>query len=521
MSKKKDVELTREERAKKQKRKRILLIVGGVLLFFFIVIVVAVIIIAKNISNSFASGAEVEKMEARDIQSSFTIGGTIQSDNTVNLTTPSAILVADAIPVGTFVKKGDPILVFDRTSFDEAYTIADVQDTISMNTYLSSMEKMDDALTKLNAAQADVNKYTKLVNEQQALVDSLKAGMTDTDQRIAQLQSQIAIASAEYKEYSLYCEPLNGLKGPGESPYGMTQEAMQTYQTYADQKAAEIAQAQRELAAIQDGMGNVNQTTQLTEANTKLAEYKTELATAKGKVESYEAAAGNEYDRENVLLNGQITQINIGKGTEILDNYADGIVRAPYDGVLIALTTTKGNYTTPNTTFATFASLDDVSLLVSLTKKDLDSLDVGDKASIKILDKTYDGVVSQVNRMATTTANGTTSIGAIVDIKTPDDDIYIGLEGKATITTADETGVNSIPIEALNSDNDGDYVYVVDNKMTVSKKYIETGISSADYIEVKSGLDESDWVVTSYTIEPMEGETLVVSTPEYLEQIGQ
>ncbi len=517
MSKKKDVELTREERAKKQKRKRILLIVGGVLLFFFIVIVVAVIIIAKNISNSFASGAEVEKMEARDIQSSFTIGGTIQSDNTVNLTTPSAILVADAIPVGTFVKKGDPILVFDRTSFDEAYTLADVQDTISMNTYLSSMEKMDDALTKLNAAQADVNKYTKLVNEQQAIVDNLKAGLTDTDQRIAQLQSQIAIAKAQMDEFTLYATPGND----GTSPYGLTQEAMDTYKKYAEEKTVVIAQASRELASIQSGMSNVNQTTQLTEANTKLAEYKTELATAKGKVESYEAAAGNEYDRENVLLNGQITQINIGKGTEILDNYADGIVRAPYDGVLIALTTTKGNYTTPNTTFATFASLDDVSLLVSLTKKDLDSLDVGDKASIKILDKTYDGVVSQVNRMATTTANGTTSIGAIVDIKTPDDDIYIGLEGKATITTADETGVDSIPIEALNSDNDGDYVYVVDNKMTVSKKYIETGISSADYIEVKSGLDESDWVVTSYTIEPMEGETLVVSTPEYLEQIGQ
>lgn len=513
MSKKKDVELTREERAKKQKRKRILLIVGGVLLFFFIVIVVAVIIIAKNISNSFATGAEVEKMEARDIQSSFTIGGTIQSDNTVNLTTPSAILVADAIPVGTFVKKGDPILVFDRTSFDEAYTLADVQDTISMNTYLSSMEKMDDALTKLNAAQADVNKYTKLVNEQQALVDSLKAGMTDTDQRIAQLQSQIAIARAELDEYTLYAKA-------GDT-YGMSAEGMGTYESYAEAKTLEMTQASRELAALQSGMTNVNQTTALSDATTKLTEYKAELAKAKGEVETYGATAGNEYDRENVLLNGQITQINIGKGTEILDNYEDGIVRAPYDGVLIALATTKGNYTTPNTTFATFASLDDVSLLVSLTKKDLDSLDVGDKASIKILDKTYDGVVSQVNRMATTTANGTTSIGAIVDIKTPDDDIYIGLEGKATITTADETGVNSIPIEALNSDNDGDYVYVVDNMMTVSKKYIETGISSADYIEVKSGLDESDWIVTSYTIEPMEGETLVVSTPEYLEQIGQ
>ena len=513
MSKKKDVELTREERAKKQKRKRILLIVGGVLLFFFIVIVVAVIIIVKNISNSFASGAEVEKMEARDIQSSFTIGGTIQSDNTVNLTTPSAILVADAIPVGTFVKKGDPILVFDRTSFDEAYTVADVQDTISMNTYLSSMEKMDDALTKLNAAQADVNKYTKLVNEQQAIVDNLKAGMTDTDQRIAQLQSKIAIARAELDEYTLYAKA-------GDT-YGMSAEGMGTYESYAEAKTLEIAQASRELAALQSGMTNVNQTTALSDATTKLTEYKSELAKAKGEVETYGATAGNEYDRENVLLNGQLTQISIGKGTEILDNYPDGIVRAPYDGVLIALATTKGNYTTPNAAFATFASLDDVSLLVNLTKKDLDSLDIGDKASIKILDKTYDGVVSQVNRMATTTANGTTSIGAIVDIKTPDDDIYIGLEGKATITTADEAGVNSIPIEALNSDNDGDYVYVVDNMMTVSKKYIETGISSADYIEVKSGLDESDWVVTSYTIEPMEGETLVVSTPEYLEQIGK
>ena len=48
----------------------------------------------------------------------------------------------------------------------------------------------------------------------------------------------------------------------------------------------------------------------------------------------------------------------------------------------------------------------------------------------------------------------------------------------------------------MNIDNDGNFCYIIENGALV-KKYITTGISSSDYIEVTDGLSEKEEVVTS------------------------
>lgn len=68
-----------------------------------------------------------------------------------------------------------------------------------------------------------------------------------------------------------------------------------------------------------------------------------------------------------------------------------------------------------------------------------------------------------------------------------------------------------MPIEVINSDRDGDFVYVEENGV-VAKRRITTGIASDSAIEVKEGLSEGENVVMANGMEFEDG-TAVTAMP--------
>ena len=69
-----------------------------------------------------------------------------------------------------------------------------------------------------------------------------------------------------------------------------------------------------------------------------------------------------------------------------------------------------------------------------------------------------------------------------------------------------------VPVEAVNADKDGDFVYVVENNVVVRKDVV-TGVSSDSYIEVVSGLEVDDQVMTEISLDIKEGME-VMAIPE-------
>lgn len=56
-----------------------------------------------------------------------------------------------------------------------------------------------------------------------------------------------------------------------------------------------------------------------------------------------------------------------------------------------------------------------------------------------------------------------------------------------------------VPVEAVNGDKDGDFLYVVENGLIV-KKPVVCGITTDNYIEIKEGIDEeAEVVLNAYT----------------------
>ena len=118
------------------------------------------------------------------------------------------------------------------------------------------------------------------------------------------------------------------------------------------------------------------------------------------------------------------------------------------------------------------------------------------KLEITISDHMYEGEVSKINRMATLNESNTPMVGVEIHITNPDDRIVLGLDAKLVIYTQKAEDVLLIPVEAINADKDGDFLYVVENGVVV-KKSIVCGISTDTYSEVTEGITQEDQIILS------------------------
>ena len=141
---------------------------------------------------------------------------------------------------------------------------------------------------------------------------------------------------------------------------------------------------------------------------------------------------------------------------------------------------------------------------ISITKYDLEKIAVGQKAEITLAGHQYTGTVEKISRVAETNSQGTPVIHAQVRFDNPDDNIFLGVEAKVSVNTAKAENALLVPVEAINTDRQGSFVYAVENGLLI-RKTIEIGVTSDDAAEIKSGLSEGDLVVLSAAAGLQEG----------------
>ena len=219
---------------------------------------------------------------------------------------------------------------------------------------------------------------------------------------------------------------------------------------------------------------------------------------------------GNSYDRENTKLNGELSTLKAGSEYEDLQKYENGCLIAPFDGIVTASFVSDGMTTSAisGTEIITFASIEDVSISISVSKKDLAKIKEGQKVTVTILDKDYEGEITRVARMAVTQGS-TSSVTAVIKVLNPDDSIYLGIEAKNVIITAHEDSCLQVPSEAINVDSEGYFVYIINDMNIVEKRRVEIGISSESSTQVKEGITEDDRIVSFVTSSVIEGATVV------------
>jgi len=222
---------------------------------------------------------------------------------------------------------------------------------------------------------------------------------------------------------------------------------------------------------------------------------------------AYDKAQNNmdDYASDSQIKNAKIAledaKINLEKLREAGDDYK---VTAPISGQIISKNTKAGDKLDNANSQEAMAIIYDLSSLefdMMIDELDINKISVGQEVKITadaLGGKEYIGHVSKISIVGTE-ANGVTSYPVSVDIVDFDEDLLPGMNIDAEIVIANVTDVLAVPKSAVNR---GNVVYVLGEKEDPADKApegfksvtVETGVNDGSFIEIISGLTESDVV---------------------------
>lgn len=452
-----------------------------------IVVVVAVICVVLNMSNSSSATLQVytEQVTRGSISSELSTSGTVKAENKVTYFSPiNGKIEGVQVEVGDVVKNGDMLVCFDAEAVAFAKKQSEIDSQISNADYIAAVQDTQKQKEKLAKAESDIAVYEIQVDNYQAYIEELEEGITDVNAlRKADLYAKIYSVEKEMNNYDL------AIQTPTEET---NYDELLRKKT---EKANELNKLQNELNLLADYKTDYGWEDLLTQAKKELSDYQTKLQEAKSDKASAEASIQNDnkittyqLTKEKSVLS---TQNEERKYTEALNG-----IMAEYDGVVTELTAVEGASIQEGTQLLVLESYDNICVEFQASKYDLEELGVGQPAVIDISGKRYEGTVVKIDKMAQPNSSGVPMVGARVHIDNPDDNVYLGIEARLTIVTKEEDSVLLVPVEAVNMDNEGEFCFIIENG-TLVKKYVSTGISSAEYIQITDGLAEGDSIVTS------------------------
>lgn len=338
-----------------------------------------------------------------------------------------------------------------QQSYDEASGLGDAAKIESASQALKAQMAVVHDLedVKVPAAQAKVNELNEKIAQ-------------EFDNPIAEYQAQIQKLSTP--ESSTGAGTPGGTGGADLSGTG------------AGQSAADTTDLQLELQ----------------DAQAALAELQSELASKKAIAEA-DGVTLSEESKAQMEVNNNLQELESKTLEELITKGKQGIT-AEFSGVISDSKAAQGGMVTQGGEMFTLQSTQDVDVNISLSKYDFEKVQKGQKATVKIGAKEYKGTVSKISHIAIPNEKGTPIISASVSIDNPDEDIFLGVEAKVSIQAAEAVQVPVVPVEVVNTGNEGSFCYIIKDGV-VAKQIVETGVSSDSYIEIKSGLEPGDQVI--------------------------
>lgn len=484
--------------AKKKSNKKLIFIIAGIVLAVVILIIVGISIITSKISGMLPA-VEVAHPLQTDISSSVTTSGTITSGDVTSYTTSVTATVSDVtVKPGQAVKAGDPLLTFDTASLEEQYNEASLNARSSQLTNQSTVEASNRTSSDLDQAKKNVSSLKAQIATVQTELQQLQSSGTDEDPNsdlITELANKRTRLAAVLDDIQTMIDST-----PDNASLTTNQEYIAKCNE-RDTLNASITNLEKIISILPDNSTSLS--TAITAKNEQLADLQNQLAQQEALVTSAEAGILTATQREQLNISNQLSNLQVEAAATSLEEGKAGIV-ADRDGIVTSVDITKGASTAPGVALFTIASADSMKVSIPLTKKDLETVALGQSATITLLNHEYEGEVTYISKVATTSATGSTNIQAEVTITNPDENLILGLDAKVVIHTASVEGVLAVPNTAVNVDTTGTFVYALEDN-TVVKKYVTTGVSDVTNCEILDGIDENTMVVTTVTADITEG----------------
>lgn len=481
LSKKEKRALAKQEKQEKKKnktpmdpakKKKVIKrsIIGGIAGVFVL------FIIFSNISAANAKPMVSTTAVTRgDVEQILSTSGTVASEESRTYFAPISVKIgAIHAAAGETVNKGEPVITYDGEALSKEKRTKELELQANEGSYKSSAQKNSESWGDIG--EANVN------------LEVLEQQITDIDNYIKELQKKVddKKAALAHEGALLQISLIDWSDNPDSEEYENLQKLVQL-NTYEQTNNEEIRAWQEEISKYSDMLANCK-------------EYKAEMKSQKT---SGESTRLNEGGKEELEANKEMKAISTQTTLDAINESENGVL-AEFDGVVTEMNVVEGAIPAVDSQLFKLESTEDVMVSISVTKYDLEKLKVGQKAVITVAGSKYDGEVSKIDKMATKNNSGAAVVNAEIKILNPDDNIFLGVEAKIAVSTATAEQALVIPVGAVNTDKEGDFVYVVENGI-VTRKSIQTGISSDVYMEVLEGLNEGDQVMAEASAGIAEG----------------
>ena len=454
-----------------------------------IAVIIIVLIMIRLVSCAFSGNAGVQVSTTNafrgDIEESVSTSGKVVSEEKVVLFAPVGGRLNEVnVAAGDAVKAGDVLMTYDMDQMQERLQEASLQQDKSNASYNSTMSENSKSTAKLNEANTNLAVLDQQLADYKSYLKDLQDKLS-TSQRETQRQLSEESYNLSRRAADLNKELQNGVTEDRAAEINKElqdisgDQARNAYvQSIAD-SSDYVVSMQKEIAEVQEHI-------------TECENYKAEMKSQKG---SSEGTILNGYQTKAYTADKDLAQLTYKEAQEQYDAAEKGIV-ADFDGIVTECNGVSGASVAEGAQLITLESSQNVKVTFDASKSDVAKLEIGQKVDVTISGSKYEGEIAKINRMATLNASNTPMVGVEVHLTNPDDKIILGLDAKLTVHTDSAQGALLIPVEAINADKTGDFLYVVENGMVV-KRPVTCGISSDEYTEVLEGVTEEDQIIVS------------------------
>ncbi len=485
---------------KKKRRKR--LIIGGI-----VVVILVLNIVPKLFAPEVLPVVSVAEAYQGTVEQTIEGSGSVKSEQVKTYFSPVSATVSEFdLKVGDTVEAGSTLLTYDAAELEDLYQQAELTGSAAGYGY-------QDAITRDNKNVSEYNRSSSALGILEQQVEDEKNENEHVLDRITEYTQKQSASSIELNNRMIELEDAQTELKTAQEALAQLNKATASNAVNEQKKAAleatiaaatnkrnnaqkRIDEEQKNLNEINEKLNSYND--RLKDSSEDLEKLQTNKAKEEGIKDSTDAsrltsAARNELSANNNLsnLNAQMTKDEINEGK--------AGIRAEFSGVVTEVTAVAGGPAAKGGSLFTVASNEDVVVDMSVTRFDLEKLEVGQSAEINLAGKTYTGKVSKLSRLAAENSKGTPVVSAEIHIDNPDENIYLGLEAKVAVSGRKAENVVVVPVEAVNTGVDGSFCYVVDENGVVAVREVVTGLASSMEVEIQSGLSAGDKVIRNTT----------------------
>lgn len=234
----------------------------------------------------------------------------------------------------------------------------------------------------------------------------------------------------------------------------------------------------------------------------------TQLANIKTKEANFEHAKEKFQRIENLYNEGAVSKQTLDDAKENLkdaegqlDNvkseHTKTILYAPFNGVLSLKKASIGTFIDPGDEIVRISKIKPLSLIFTLPEKFISEIKKGGKVNFQVessIEKQYQAEITAIDPYIDPQSR---KFNVKARILSSDNELLPGRFAKIWLETTHSKDIIYIPEEAIVPEQDKHYVYIVSPKNKALKKEIQIGEYDEKEVEVISGLQSGDIVITS------------------------